>query len=494
MNEQKETFQNKTSIVQAVANTVGKEGKTLSDNRPIIQKKANNTGLPDNLKSGIENLSGHAMDDVKVHYNSNKPAQLNAHAYAQGSEIHLASGQEKHLPHEAWHIVQQKQGRVKPTLQMKGKVSINDDAGLEKEADVMGSRATQLYLNKDNQLLNKKNIGTSDVVQRMYWWAPYAIIGLTGMIGLYAWWNSGKKTPPPNLTDVKFPGNEKEASEDLNDTFKGLPKNELQMLGIKISGSHVSSPHHPGLFQSIGANLKTPLRVTSTDELMSQEGIKYDRAEASRLVKSAEVKKGEGIHKNKTQSSVIGEDHTSNADKAELIRKFASSDSTGKRTLYIEIIKEIQPIIDHWQKELLKNKEAKMPETLNRYLTLLDNMMDKYNVGTDSGKIDMESDSMGTYKNIVTQAAKFGIRIVGMDSLHAKNMNERGSDPENYKRTAAMNQSAFETIKEDQIKNPSEYWVYTGHAHVNKKEYKTHPTLMGLSERLGIPGTKEKEE
>ncbi|MEP5341105.1 MAG: DUF4157 domain-containing protein [Algibacter sp.] len=70
-----------------------------------IQKKENNTGLPDNLKSGIENLSGYAMDDVKVHYNSDKPAQLNAHAYAQGTDIHVASGQEKHVPHEAWHVV-----------------------------------------------------------------------------------------------------------------------------------------------------------------------------------------------------------------------------------------------------------------------------------------------------------------------------------------------------------------------------------------------------
>ena len=41
-----------------------------------IQKKENNTGLPDKLKSGIENLSGYSMDDVKVHYNSPKPAQL----------------------------------------------------------------------------------------------------------------------------------------------------------------------------------------------------------------------------------------------------------------------------------------------------------------------------------------------------------------------------------------------------------------------------------
>jgi hypothetical protein len=45
-----------------------------------MQKKENKTGLPDNLKSGIEQLSGYAMDDVKVHYNSDKPAQLQAQA------------------------------------------------------------------------------------------------------------------------------------------------------------------------------------------------------------------------------------------------------------------------------------------------------------------------------------------------------------------------------------------------------------------------------
>ena len=103
----------------------------------------NETGLPDSLKAGIEQLSGTSMDDVKVHYNSAKPAQLNALAYAQGSNIHLSPGQEKHLPHEAWHIVQQKQGKVKPTMQAKG-VSINDDQALEHEADVMGAQAAQL--------------------------------------------------------------------------------------------------------------------------------------------------------------------------------------------------------------------------------------------------------------------------------------------------------------------------------------------------------------
>ena len=84
------------------------------------------------------------MDDVQVHYNSDQPAQLNAHAYTQGTTIHLAPGQETHLPHEAWHVVQQKQGRVQPTFQMKSNVKINDEVGLEKEADRMGAQAMQM--------------------------------------------------------------------------------------------------------------------------------------------------------------------------------------------------------------------------------------------------------------------------------------------------------------------------------------------------------------
>ncbi|HTI18352.1 MAG TPA: DUF4157 domain-containing protein [Trinickia sp.] len=104
---------------------------------------ADHTNLPDQLKQGVESLSGISMDDVKVHYGSDKPAQLQALAYAQGTDIHIGPGQEHHLPHEAWHVVQQKQGRVQPTREMKSGVAINSDANLESEADTMGARALQ---------------------------------------------------------------------------------------------------------------------------------------------------------------------------------------------------------------------------------------------------------------------------------------------------------------------------------------------------------------
>ena len=115
-------------------------GRATPRGPPPIQRRANGTGLPDALKDGVESLSGLAMDDVRVHYNSTRPAQLQAHAYTQGTDIHLAPRQERHLPHEAWHVVQQKQGRVRPTLQLKNQ-AINDDRGLEAEADAMGAEA-----------------------------------------------------------------------------------------------------------------------------------------------------------------------------------------------------------------------------------------------------------------------------------------------------------------------------------------------------------------
>ncbi len=98
------------------------------------QNRENTTGLPDRLKATLEAHSGISMDDVHVHYHSSHPTQLQALAYTQGTDIHVGPGQEKHLAHEAWHVAQQKQGRVKPIMQMKG-MALNHDAQLEQEAD-----------------------------------------------------------------------------------------------------------------------------------------------------------------------------------------------------------------------------------------------------------------------------------------------------------------------------------------------------------------------
>ena len=138
--------------------------RTASEQSALTQKNENKTGIPDGLKSGMESVSGISLNDVTVHRNSNKPAQLQAHAYAQGTDIHLGPGQEKHLPHEAWHVVQQKQGRVQATTQGNGNVPINDNPSLEREATQMGQKALK-EPNSGNSTLKNATVSSNATAQ-----------------------------------------------------------------------------------------------------------------------------------------------------------------------------------------------------------------------------------------------------------------------------------------------------------------------------------------
>lgn len=157
----------------------GKKEDTSSNNisttTPIQMKKddgntsASSSNMQHNLRAGLEKLSGVDLSDVKVHQNSDKPQQIGALAYTQGNDIHVAPGQEKHIPHEGWHAVQQKRGIVKPTMQMKTGALVNDNAGLEKEADVMGAKAESVGSTESivqfKKLLHKQQ--ESKVIQRI---------------------------------------------------------------------------------------------------------------------------------------------------------------------------------------------------------------------------------------------------------------------------------------------------------------------------------------
>jgi len=102
------------------------------------ESRLNLTGIPDAMKEKFECASGLSFDDVRVYYNSNKPAQLQALAYTYGNRVYIAQGQEKHLEHELMHVVQQKQGRVKATRYING-FPLNDDHEMEQEANAIDS-------------------------------------------------------------------------------------------------------------------------------------------------------------------------------------------------------------------------------------------------------------------------------------------------------------------------------------------------------------------
>lgn len=117
---------------------------------PPVQRKGE--GMPEPVRAKMEQAFGTDFSDVRVH-TGNQAEQVGALAYAQGNDIHFAPGQyhpetskgQELLGHELAHIVQQKQGRVKPTTEVNG-VVVNDDPSLEREADQWGSKAAQTKL------------------------------------------------------------------------------------------------------------------------------------------------------------------------------------------------------------------------------------------------------------------------------------------------------------------------------------------------------------
>jgi hypothetical protein len=121
-----------------------------------IQKKESQTNtnttssLPQDVKGKMEHSFSTDFSNVKIHSGSSKANEIGADAYTQGNEIHFAPGKfdphgntgQQLLAHELTHVVQQRNGKVKPTTQNNG-LAINDDHSLEKEADELGAKATK---------------------------------------------------------------------------------------------------------------------------------------------------------------------------------------------------------------------------------------------------------------------------------------------------------------------------------------------------------------
>ncbi|MCM1119692.1 MAG: DUF4157 domain-containing protein [bacterium] len=120
----------------------------------------NTTGIPTQLKRRLEESTSLKLDDVKVHYRSERPATLDALAYTQGTQVYLGPGQERHLPHELGHVVQQKLGMVRADSRHESGAPLNTDRALERQADRIGAGRERIA----GRLLSRRSEPT---VQRM---------------------------------------------------------------------------------------------------------------------------------------------------------------------------------------------------------------------------------------------------------------------------------------------------------------------------------------
>lgn len=135
-----------------------------ADYKNTVSKKINRTGIPDKMKKSFEIFSGFSFDDVKVHYNSQKPAQLKALAYTQGNKVYIAPCEEKHLSHELGHVVQQKQGRVNSGVNING-IKVNMSRQLESDANTISINALNTG-NTINSVSYFDNHKTSEIIQK----------------------------------------------------------------------------------------------------------------------------------------------------------------------------------------------------------------------------------------------------------------------------------------------------------------------------------------
>jgi hypothetical protein len=107
------------------------------------------TAMPKDVQSRMEKVFGTSLAAVRIHIGP-RAAALGAKAYTQGTEIHFAPGEyqpespagQTLLGHELAHVIQQSAGRVSATSKAHG-VAVNEDAGLEAEADEMGAKAAR---------------------------------------------------------------------------------------------------------------------------------------------------------------------------------------------------------------------------------------------------------------------------------------------------------------------------------------------------------------
>jgi hypothetical protein len=138
-----------------LASALDSDGMAATQDMESSINRARSGGQP--LEAGLQRKLGQAMgadfSEVRVHADA-QADQLNrsiqAKAFTTGQNVFFRQGAynpgsrggQALIAHELTHVVQQKQGRVKPTVQING-AEVNDDPTLEAEADEARFRIDQ---------------------------------------------------------------------------------------------------------------------------------------------------------------------------------------------------------------------------------------------------------------------------------------------------------------------------------------------------------------
>lgn len=142
----------KHAIASGLASPVQRKigvGVGVGDSDPAPAATGSGKALPADVRAKMEGSFGADFSAVRIHEGPHVLA-MGARAYAQANDLHFAPGEyqpdstsgQELIGHELAHYRQQSEGRVQATTQAKG-LAVNDDAGLEREADEMGAKAAR---------------------------------------------------------------------------------------------------------------------------------------------------------------------------------------------------------------------------------------------------------------------------------------------------------------------------------------------------------------
>jgi hypothetical protein len=139
----------KHTLTAALQRKAGPTGPGTFAEAASLVGAGGGAALDTGVQRQMEGSFGADFSSVRVHQDSAQASSVGALAYTQGDDVHFAPGQyapgsqsgNELIGHELTHVVQQREGRV-ATPQAKG-APINDDAGLEAEADTMGAAAAR---------------------------------------------------------------------------------------------------------------------------------------------------------------------------------------------------------------------------------------------------------------------------------------------------------------------------------------------------------------
>jgi hypothetical protein len=146
--------------------------------------------LPPPVRERMESALGRDFTTVRIHPRDASAPRLGALAYTRGEHLHFAPGVyrpgsaagESVLRHELAHVVQQRQGRVRPTRA--GPVPLNDSPVLEREADLFAARTpfAGAPLSAPTPAASTAATAAGAAVQLLPWWKK-AAYGLGAAVG-----------------------------------------------------------------------------------------------------------------------------------------------------------------------------------------------------------------------------------------------------------------------------------------------------------------------